>query len=282
MRKRNRPAVVLLAALMMVFGVASAAGAEEGEEAGNNLSVPAVFLGTSPFTVECDGLPDDVTGDVGVEIAPGVFDHTDYYVQGVATWQAACLQVLEATAAAEWGDNLENAPLKQGTPIRTEIGFLAQDLGTMQGYTVVKLDPDLLDRESHYGTLGVLEDFAEVRVWAEGVTLTIEGDGGVVTDGVSYSAEINSTGRIVYGFNWMDPVAGDYTISVYAGGIELTSTDAGVLFDEVGDDGVYDTVKLDVTVGNKGKKGGGGNGGKRGDTPAHGGGGPGPKGPRTE
>ena len=36
----------------------------------------------------------------------------------------------------------------------------------------------------------------------------------VVADQVAYVAEVNSTGRIVYGFNWQNPVAGEYTVTV--------------------------------------------------------------------
>jgi hypothetical protein len=294
MRTGYRPAAVLLAVFFMILTVVPAAGAkggpphppgEEGEEAANNLSVPAIFipgLAASPFgsVVTCTDADDSVdpTGDMGV-IVDGVLEHPDYYVQGIADWQSDCGEagVAEVAAGAEWGDNLTNAPLKQGTPIRTEIGFLAEGVEPMPGYTVVKLDPTLLDRESHYGTLGSEELFAEVRVWVSGVTLDIRNDDGteVPADQVDFSAEINSTGRIVYGFNWQKPVAGEYTITVYAGGIELTSTDAGALIDSDGD-GVFDTVTLDVSVGNKG---GGGSGGKPGDKPGHGGGGGGPKGP---
>jgi hypothetical protein len=208
-------------------------------------------------------------------------DHLDYYVQGVTTWQADCgtAAVGTLTAGAEWGDNLTNAPLRAGRPIRTEIGFFA-DAATfaMPGYVVVKLDPSLLDRESHYGTLGdVVATFPEVRVWDSSVTLDIRSNDGtvVVADNMLYGAEVNSTGRIVYGFNWQNPIAGEYTITVAASGIALGSTDAGTLVDSDGD-GTFDTVTLDVTVGNKGGGGHGGGGRPNGG----GGGGGGGGGPR--
>jgi hypothetical protein len=48
-------------------------------------------------------------------------------------------------------------------------------------------------------------------VWNSGVTLDIRSEDGtvVVANQIAYSAEVNSTGRVVYGFNWQNPVAGD-------------------------------------------------------------------------
>lgn len=248
---------------------------EEGDEAGNNLSVPAFFVPDttgSPFAGTCTTGDDslDPVPPMGVDLdGDGVYDeHLAYYVQGVTTWQADCATaaVDTLTVGAEWGDNLTNAPLKARTPIRTEIGFIADAAAfPMPGYVVDKLDPSLLDRESHYGTLGnEVASFPEVRVWNSGVTLDIRSTDGtiVVADRVAYVAEVNSTGRIVYGFNWQNPVAGEYTVTVTTSGIALGSTDAGTLVDTDGD-GDFETVKLTVNVGNKGG-GGGGAGGRPG------------------
>ncbi len=157
---------------------------------------------------------------------------------------------------AEWGDNLTSAPLKAGTPIRVEIGFLVDPAGyPMPGYVVEKLDPSLLDRESHYGTLGnEVAAFPEVRVWNSGVTLDIRRSDGTVVYSGAYTAEVNSTGRVVYGFNWQKPLSGEYTLTVTTNGITLGTTDAGTLVD-TDDDGLFDAVELDVSVA---KKGGGG------------------------
>lgn len=264
---------------------------EEGDEAGNNLSVPAIFVpgtGDSPFTGACTTGDDsaDPTGMMGVDLdGDGTADdHLSYYVQGVAAWQADCATApadRALTVGAEWGDNLQSAPLKAGTPIRTEIGFFADAVSyAMPGYVVEKLDPSLLDRESHYGTLGnEVAAFPEVRVWDNGVTLDIRSTDGTIVeaDSTAYSAEINSTGRVVYGYNWQNPVAGDYTITVTTSGVTLGSTDAGTLVDSDGD-GTLDTVTLDVTIGNKGGGGGsGGQGGRPGDRPRGGGGANGPR-----
>lgn len=248
---------------------------EEEEGAVNNLSVPALFVpdtGGSPFTGDC-ATTVAPTGDKGV-LVDGVLEHPDYYIQGVegVTWQAGCAPaaVGSLTVGAEWGDNLGSAPLKQGTPIRVEIGFLADPAtNAFPGYDVVKLDPTLLDRESHYGTLGnEVSPYPEVRVWSSGVTLNIKNntDGTQVYSG-DYSAEVNSTGRVVYGFNWQQPVAGAYTITVNAPGITVGSTDVGTIVDE-------HTVTLGVNVGNKG--GGGSGGGGQGGGGHGGGGGGGP------
>jgi hypothetical protein len=282
----SRQARRLFAFIAVVFGalmIAAAVGVapsaakgpphppgEEGEETSNNLSVPAIFVpNADSFTSVVCTIGDDSadpSGPMGVDTNnDGILDeHLDYYVQGVATWQSDCDPAATALAAAAWGDNLKNAPLRARTPVRVEIGFLADGVQPMPGYTVVKLDPTLLDRESHYGTFGVKEFFSEVRVWEANVRLDIIGTDGRVEYGGEFKAEINSTGRVVYGYNWRPDVAGDYTITATVTDITITSVDAGTL----GDDGK--TVSIDVTVGNKGG-GGGGNGGRPDDPPGKGG-----------
>ncbi len=291
MQRRHRALLgftaVALSGVLMASTTASAKGGPphppgEEETGSNNLSVPAIFVpdaSGSPFTGTCPSAAVDPSGVKGVDTnADGVPDeHLDYYVQGVATWQSECTTAAAnaITVGAEWGDNLTNAPLKAGTPIRVEIGFLADPSGySMTGYNVVKLDPTLLDRESHYGTLGGAQTpFPEVRVWNSGVTLDIRSTNGsiVPANNIDFVAEVNSTGRVVYGFNWQQPVAGNYVIKVHAPSVLLGTTDAGTLSDS-DSDGDYDTVALEVTVGNKGG-GGGGGGGRPSDRPRGGGGG---------
>ncbi|KAA5542272.1 hypothetical protein FYK55_15850 [Roseiconus nitratireducens] len=267
------PVAILASALALAFsGNAKVDAAPPhpptGEESANNLSVPTIFVPSiddSPFAGKCTSEDDSLEpmGPMGVDTdGDGVPDeHTEYYVQGIAQWQADCDSADPHTVevAAEWGDNLTNAPLKAGTPIRVEIGFLTVADRAMPGYVVTKLDPTLLDRESHYGTLGEkVDDFLEVRVWDHDVRLDIRStdDSIVVADMEDFSAEINSTGRIVYGFNWQNPKAGDYVITVIAPNIAITAADAGEILPD-------NMVAVNVTVGNKG--GGKGSGGRPGD-----------------
>jgi len=237
------------------------------EESANNLSVPTIFVPGcvgSPFTGTCTEGDDsqNPSGPLGVDTdGNGLPDeHLNYYVQGVASWQSDCDEAPAGTieVAAAWGDNLTNAPLKAGTPIRVEIGFLTFTEYSMPGFDVSKLDQTLSDRESHYGTLGEkVADFGEVRVWDSAALLDIRStDGTVVVQNMQpFTAEINSTGRIVYGFNWQNPMPGEYTITVVAPQVMITSADAGTVV-------TPNIVSLDLTVGNKG--GGKGNGGRPG------------------
>ena len=140
-----------------------------------------------------------------------------YYVQGVHKWQAEWDTAAFATGTSDWGDNLTgDAKLKAGSPIRVELG-LFDDTGTfaMQGFTVVKLQPSKLDRESTYGTLAVSDDggrpdrgTAEIltpaRIYDAGVTFSVKNvNTGIyaVPLGTSPTAEINATGKVVYGYN---------------------------------------------------------------------------------
>lgn len=272
---------------LLVIGLGPVSAAED-EEGGNNLSVPAIFVpsvgvGTPICTAEDDTvLPDPAEVSTLYE---------GYWIQGEASWQADCMTADTATAGLEWGDNLTSAPLKAGTPIRTEVGLLAPAAAqTMTGFDVEKLTPEELDRYATYGTNdgSGITNYPEVRVWDTGANLKIESSNGLVVFDGDYTAEINSTGRVVYGYNWQKPLSGDYTITFYAPTVDLTSTDAGVLVD-VDDDGTFDAVELEVTVGMKGGGGGGGGkpvdppgggGGGKPDQPPGGGGGGGPRGPR--
>jgi hypothetical protein len=96
-----RGAVVVSGAVALAVASATASYAQpphppgEEEEGANNLSVPAIFVpGTtnSPFTGTCSSVASGPTGVKGVDTdGDGVPDeHLDYWVQGVAVWQAAC------------------------------------------------------------------------------------------------------------------------------------------------------------------------------------------------
>lgn len=238
-------------------------GGDDGEEtATHSLSVPALFIGTNPSGLTCDGVaryPDGQVPKTGYEL-PGY-----YYVQGENTWQASCDDGLEtATASAAWGDNLGgDAKLKVGSPIRVEIGLLATTPEGFTGWDVVKLEPSELDRVSAYGTLAVGDitsgftsqpvlTYPETRVWDQAAMLKIWKVGSEDTPLVDDAAgsEINATGRVVYGYNLRVTSMGDYVIQYTFPGVTVTGTDIGS----------YDvhTATLPITV-----IGGGGGGGRK-------------------
>ena len=143
------------------------------EEAGNNLSVPAIFVpSVGVGTPSCTADDDTVLPTAGAEDpVDGAFP--GYWIQGEDVWQADCATAADntVTAGAEWGDNLTSAPLKAGTPIRTEIGLLADATAyPMTGFGVDKLTPDLEDRYATYGTNdgSGITPYTEVRVWNAG------------------------------------------------------------------------------------------------------------------
>lgn len=248
-------------------GPGGGGGEEPSEEATNNLSVPAIFVPSVGV-----GTPTCTDGDDIVLPTPGAEDPIDgmypgYWLQGEDAWQADCRVTSDILSAAfEWGDNLQFAPLKQRTPIRVEAGLLADaTLQTMMGFGVDNLTPTLEDRNATYGTndgLGIA-NYPEVRIWNAGVTVSIirNADGYVAYSG-PFSAEINSTGRIVYGYNWSKPLAGTYTITVRVPTVVLVSQDAatgGLVADA---DGVVHTATITVNVAEtSGGGGGGGHGG---------------------
>jgi hypothetical protein len=227
-------------------------GEEPAEETANNLSVPALFVGPNPFGLTCNGTAVDPTGTPlsSYPLDPTAF----YYVQGIHTWQAGCVENLSAaSAAAEWGDNLTGEARKTvGKPIRVEMGLNAGNQG-LTGYDVVKLEPDELDHVADYGMLADLSGkqapYPETRVWDSGAHLKITNvaTGAVVVDEAA-KAEINSTGRVVYGYNLRVTSAGTYRIEFTAPNVSITSADGGTV--------VGNTVTLDIVV----QPGGGGGG----------------------
>lgn len=257
-------------------------GGAPGEDAAAkfNLSVPAIFVGADPYGLTCstDGVEVPPTMPTGTPLS-GYFVPGSYYVQGVHQWQAECFEgALSAVAAsANWGDNLGgDAKLKVGKPIRVEIGLDAGGKG-MTGWTVVKLE-DTLDRLSAYGTEAVqLADgtwasqpnaaFAETRIWTEGAWLRVYPAGHPEDAEVdeAASAEINATGKVVYGYNLRVPDIGLYTLEYTFPNVTVSSTNHGGVVTEV-PGGTMVTKDVMVVPGGGGG-GGGGNGGNGGKGP---------------
>ncbi len=258
--------VIMVVALLLPAGVL--AKGKPTTEASNNLSIPTIMLAGGGFTnVTCgaetwsDLVPPTGNPLDGYPIDPLAY----YYVQGVNTWQAPCNNSADTNLSvrAGWGDNLAgDAKLKAGSPIRVELGLFVDGAQAQQGYTVVKLDPAALDRESKYGTLATADDagvfsatptdFTTLRVFDNGALLTIApvGGGTPIYDGKA-TAEINATGNVVYGYNLRVPTAGDYVITYTTPNVVIGSTDAGA----IGEDGK--SVSLTITVTSGGGSGGG-------------------------
>ena len=245
----------------------------------NNLSVPAIFANnTGSFGLSCGSettpsalvAPDDQDVHSGYPIDTSA----SYYVQGLNTWQAQCYTTTDTVLATPaWGDNLQpesGASLKVNSPIRVEVALNSS--GTMQGYKVVKLDPNALDRESAYGTLATPSgtgyvatpiSFPNTETDSEGVAVTTNVrvyDGGgaklsIVPQGNDPSfqdvtAEINATGAVVYGYNWRPTTAGWYTLSF--------QTSSYVDLDTTGNHTTSIDVYVAATAGGSGGSGGNG------------------------
>lgn len=269
---------LLCAALVPSTAVARGPGGGGGGGGGggevttpNSLSVPAIMVGGGFTGVTCPvGAPGPLVEPTGDPSSGFPIDlDAYYYVQGVNTWQAQCYTATSATATAAWGDNLAgDAKMSVGSPIRVELGLFDSTGVSMAGYTVVKLDPNALDRESKYGTLATALDgggsaatpttFSPVRVFDAGVTFSIQNVGSgayVVQPGTNPTAEINATGAIVYGYNLRVTTPGDYSITFTIPSVTISGTDIGTYTTSPTEP---DTVALTITV-----TGGGGGGGHR-------------------
>lgn len=275
-------ALFAMAGFILTLGLSQAAYAANGtpgppdgkgeDTTPNSLSVPVINVDTvsAPFACTSTALvmPSGTTIDY-----PDGFDNPiitppeggtlpaagTYYIQGEATWQAECGTTTNMLSVnADWGDNLGgDAKLSVGAPVRVEVGLLVDttvdtEYAGLQGFKVVKLTEDL-DRNATYGTLGDAEDLGEVRAFDDDARLRILDSTDTVVYDQVFTAELNSTGRIVYGFNWRPTDAGEFTLEFTAPAVKILN-------------GVDDhTSEIAVTVstatGGGGKGGGGGGGG---------------------
>lgn len=257
--------VVALTAALIIPGSLVAAkkgGAQPGGEdpSGNNLSVPTYFVGpnadaaTGSFAVRCPSAAVPPAGD-----PDGYFDPPDaaagrYYLQGVSDWQAECkISVAAKGVIAVWGDNLINGkPFQPNKPIRIEMKLETNRNGT--GYPVVKLE-DTLDRLALYGTKGSPKTMPYM-VWGPGQSnlAILNEELHQIGDPLTMGAEINSTGKVVYGYSWRAS-AGTYWLKFTApSGVTIAGVNGG---DDTAYRPAYALVKIVVGHdGSGGQKGG--------------------------
>lgn len=250
--------VALTAALIIPSSLVVAkkgGGQPGGDEAGNNLSVPTYFVPNGvrwPFAGDCPSAPVAPAGNPDGYFEPPDAPAGRYYVQGLSTWQAECRTSAAANGViAVWGDNLINGkPFQPNKPVRIEMKLTTNRNGT--GYPVVKLE-DTLDRLAKYGTKGSPKTMPYM-VWGPGkLNLAIldedlEPIGGPFTMG----AEINSTGKVVYGYSWRAP-AGTYWLKFKApSGVTIAGVNGG---DDTAYGQAYALVRIHVGH-DGGKKGG--------------------------
>jgi hypothetical protein len=212
-------------------------GRPGGETLGNNLSYAAMIVGGGGPTLRL-GCQDTAIAPSGPEctLYPG------YWCQKTdATWSAACTTATVADGVevtATWGANLlGDASLKAGRPIRVEM-VLTESGGITgnPGYVVVNLTPTLEDRLSTYGTNGTMQ-YTDYTVYDNGAKLKIEQCqdetcavivATPLREGIA-TAELNSMGNIVYGYNWgtkgkaSAPAAGIYKLTFTANNTTIVS-----------------------------------------------------------
>lgn len=263
---------VALFAIPAVAAKGPPAGRGETETVGNNLSVPAIFVPTSTATgapalrVACAAAPQAPIGAQSAQF-PG------YWLQkSEATWSATCAEQASAAVSAQWGANLTDAPsVATGKPIRVEVSLLDK-LAAGTGYVITNLTPELEDRLATYGSDGTtfqagVNGAPFTRVWGSGATLTITNTSTQVSSTYPLTAEINSSGAVVYGYNWGSqgsrntPGAGTYLLTFSIGAaVAITGVEAGALRSPVFDP-VANTSSIEVTLTSANRGGGGGHGG---------------------
>ena len=280
LRRIGVVAFLMAAATMMIGAPVFAKGGGE-TTLGNNLSTPTIFVpsatGAPALRIACPATHQAPGAD---GVAPSTDPlYSGYWLQKTtATWTADCAEAATASVTAQWGANLTDSPtLAAGKPIRVEVSLLDPAATGMTGYVVNNLTPELPDREAVYGTkpdLAFVTGDANAplaRAWTAGTYLKIEQKQADNTwKSIYYQpmiAEINSTGSIVYGYNWGSkgrantPAPGDYrlTFTVPAtGGVTIT----GVVPGAVNNPSYTPTsTTIEFTLSGSGRGGGGGGGG---------------------
>jgi hypothetical protein len=237
-------------------------------ELGNNLSFATKFVGTAgaPATrLTCD--PFSPTSPRG----PQCVDFPGWWCQKTeAVWQAVCGPgALGTVVAASWGANLlPGASLKAGRPIRVEM-TLTEVGNAANGYVVQNLTPDLEDRFATYGTQGV-EQPSDYVVFDSGATLKIERCADMacavptstVLPETPITAELNSVGKVVYGYNWgtkgktTAPTAGIYKLTFTANATVIGSAPGGAYQCAAPDNCTYTIINV-LPAGKPSNPGGG-------------------------
>lgn len=254
------------------FAKGKPGGNPGGETAAQNLSVPVILVGVLG-TLQCgtsDLSPSALAAPTGTPLTgyevPGY-----YWVQKVHTWQAQCFNAPTASVFGNWGDNLEgDASLKVGSPIRVELVLtnMGSSTVTLQGYTVIKLEPSKLDRESAYGHLAggdAVNGWTHIPVpfgpaqWLvhdQGITFSVCKPGTsvcAVPPLTKPTAEINATGKVVYGYNLRVGEPGVWRITFTSSQpVTFTGQDAEN-GGKIDDHNVY----IDIVVSTGGGQGGG-------------------------
>lgn len=220
--------------IFLVLGAMFSQVALTAEETtlGNNLSLPTKFVpGNAPDTpavrVPCNGWIKYPTPPLTYLDPPPITDRdgytTDlpadwYFLQKTAsTWTAPCVNTNPAVpmqVTTKWGDNLVgDGKIRARKPVRVEMVLTEYGGVGNYGFKVWKLTNED-DRYATYGTGGFRDLLVDLpyRVHDSGAQFAIDkcriGSVGscsgwqVVVAKGPMSAEINSTGGVVYGYNW--------------------------------------------------------------------------------
>jgi hypothetical protein len=267
--KRTLLATAIILALAATPTVFAKGKPPPTDEMGNNPSFPTKFVGSegAPITrAICSATERTIPWGPQCTNFPG------YWCQKTeAIWQAVCESAPTDGSVfvnTIWGSNLlGDAPLKAGKPIRVEMTLTEVAGVSGLGYVVDKLTPELEDRLATYGTSGADYTGAYV-VYDAGATLTIETcpdktclvPNGTVLSETIFTAELNSLGKVVYGYNWgtsgkaTAAQPGIYKLTFRANGTTIASP-SGAQMCPLGENCVY--VIIEVTQ----SSGGGGGGG---------------------
>lgn len=220
----------------------------------NNLSYPVIWSGDGALVIPGVFGEPELTKPVNYTV-PGTEppEVIPVYPQATEgnTWQAGSELSLTPVEVNEidWGDNLEAKSLTLGKPIRVETTLIKNLISPMLAFKMVSLEGEM--REEVFATTGDTEESEQATIYSGCARLTIQRllisredpylyllkwdastgewtgeevvspavfNGGVWQssgEGEGYSAEVNGSGKVLYGYNWRTSglTSGDYRIT---------------------------------------------------------------------
>jgi hypothetical protein len=245
---------VALAAVAPAQAAGGPGGGGEETTLTNNLSYPVIWSDGAALALPGEFgkpvLPAEKAVPYTDPVTEETFDVWKQAEEGVS-WQAQNEVALAPADVSEvdWGDNLEAKSLSPGKPVRVETTLLKNLESPMTAFNMVSLEGE--QREEVFATPGTTYESSQATMYSACARLTIQRlqisredpylsllkwdaasgqwtgkdlvaapvfEGGVwesAGEGSGYTAEVNGSGKVIYGYNWRTSglAAGDYRIT---------------------------------------------------------------------
>ncbi len=245
---------VALAAVAPAQAAGGPEGGGEETTLTNNLSYPVIWSDGAALALPGEFGKPELPAEKAVSYTDPTTEETfDVWKQAEegVSWQAENEVALAPADVSEvdWGDNLEAKSLTPGKPVRVETTLIKNLESPMIAFDMISLEGE--KREEVFATPGTEYESSQATMYSACARLTIQRlqisredpylsllkwdaasgqwtgkdlvsapvfEGGVwesAAEGSGYTAEVNGSGKVIYGYNWRTSglAAGDYRIT---------------------------------------------------------------------